>query len=129
MIKNLNLNEKADGIIYRKLYRVMSEDEYNDVVQNGEFRSIDRSLEGKQFGCVFDEMVIFSKEMLKFDKKNLLIIQVEIPESIEKDFDYSLDIDAHIFKGGVFTIQEEQLPLFNEKKRRLKIVHQETYLP
>jgi len=91
------------------LYRAVSQEELNDIIETGTFRTIPESLAAKQFGRSFDEV----KHLANFFPETVAIVRISISESLLNRFDLT-PVDQPILKSGTVTAHEgEQLDLLN----------------
>jgi hypothetical protein len=92
------------------LYRAVGPNEFYDLFDVMQFRTVGKSLDAKQFGLDFDETLKFAD----WTPNAAAIIEVQIPESILKDIGDFTPVDPHIFKNGNVTIPGNQLDTFKK---------------
>ena len=96
------------GISTTKLYRAVSFDEANSIMDTGKFTLKAGAFEGKQFGLKLSETREFAKLM-----GEPMIAKVKIPKSLFKLLDKT-SVDPMIFKSGTVTVNADVLNVFNK---------------
>jgi hypothetical protein len=101
------------------LFRAVSKGELDDIADVGAFRG-GPGMEAKQFGMNLDETIDFADAIGDADA----VIKVSVPKSSADAFDFSTDIDPHVFKSGVTTVQPgKQMDLLNEAVDTVEVVY------
>ena len=83
------------------LYRAVGVREFQAVMRTGKFVPAGNSLEGRQFARSLAEALKYADT----DVSKVAILKVTVRREALKSLDFSLHIDPHIFRGGVFTVQ------------------------
>ena len=98
------------------LYRAVGVREFNDVMANQAFKAGGNSLEARQFATTLEEALKYADT----DPTKVAILKATVPTDILSKLEFSKSIDPHIFKNGVFTVQPEVQPLFNQSIQSIK---------
>lgn len=105
------------------LYRVLSLPELENIRHIKGFRTIETSMEVKQFCASKEDARRFARHLRTLQREPLQIISIEIEDTVLDEFEADIEIDTEIFsQGKVVTVQRDQLELLNENFRNLKIV-------
>lgn len=109
---------------YISIFRVVSQAEFDEIVKTQEFRTTLKSFDSKQFCFSYEDAERAVPMIMSWDKCDLLIIKISIPDQLiyDKEFEQSIDIDPSIFKDGVLTVQDDKLSLLNENYIDLELV-------
>ena len=83
------------------LYRAVGVREFESVTSTRQFVPGGGSLEGRQFALSFDEALKFADG----DPSKVAILRATVERRGLDGVDFYRDIDPHIFKHGVFTVQ------------------------
>lgn len=102
-----------EGIATTKLYRAVSFDEADSIMDTGKFTLKEGAFEGKQFGFKLSETREFAKLM-----GEPMIIKVKIPKSLLKLLD-TTSVDSMIFKSGTITVNTDMLNIFNKSIKNI----------
>ncbi|MES0490481.1 MAG: RHS repeat-associated core domain-containing protein [Leptospirales bacterium] len=93
-----------------KLYRAMSNTEFDDIMNTGRFNLLEGGFEGKQFGLTYQEVNKFG-EIMNADK----VLKISVPQKTLNTLEFSNNIDPFIFKNGVYTVPKgKALDLLNK---------------
>ncbi|WP_175941838.1 hypothetical protein [Burkholderia pyrrocinia] len=92
------------------VYRAVSPEEFNSIMQTGKFSFTSGANEMKQFGFNLNEVMAYANTAPEY----AAIIKANIPASVIGKFGVSYSIDPFIFKSGVLSVMKEnQLNIFN----------------
>ena len=94
------------------LYRAVSPEEYQDIMETGRFNTGPNSLDCKQFGCDLGEVTDFANTPIGSDAGG--IIGVEVPNKFLDNIDTGPNVDPMIFPSGTITIDPDNLDSFND---------------
>nr|WP_236671932.1 pre-toxin TG domain-containing protein [Enterococcus sp. BWB1-3] len=108
--------DKGDDVVAestKAIYRGVGADEYYDIMETGQFRPNPngQSLEAKQFGNNYDEVLDFSDKTMNKDIS--AIVEVKIPQSTYDNLN-PIQLDPGIFKSGTVTVEPGMLDDFNK---------------
>ena len=93
------------------LFRSVGIREFKSVMESGKFLPGANSLEGRQFAYTLKEALKYAET----DRAKVAVLKVTVPRDIIQNFDFSKNIDPHIFKNGVITVQSGiQSELFHQ---------------
>jgi len=95
--------DEAAGVSQQSvdLYRAVGVREFESVMSSQKFLPGGNSLEGRQFAHTLDEALAFADT----DVSKVAIVKVTIKGDALPMLDFSKNIDPHIFKNGVITVQ------------------------
>ena len=107
---------------YKKLYRAVSPEEYDDVFKTGGFRATPdgRTLEAKEFGNSLEDTLNFANHPINVDKA--AILEVTIPKSIYNQLNH-MSLDTPYFKSGTTIVEPDLLNIFNKSISKIRHVY------
>ena len=112
----------AEGVAVRDtidLYRAVGVREFDSVARNKAFLPSGNSLEGRQFAFTQDEALRYADN----DPNKVAILKATVRSDVLPHLDFSENIDPHIFRNGVITVQPgEQSDLFHEALKAIEHV-------
>jgi hypothetical protein len=80
-------------------------------MSTGRFAPAQNSMEGRQFAYTMSEALAYADT----DKTKVAILKATISDGADLQFDFSMNIDPHIFEHGVVTVQPGmQSEIFHE---------------
>ena len=107
---------------YKKLYRAVSPEEYDDVFKTGGFRATPdgRTFEAKEFGNSLEDTLNFANHPINVDKA--AILEVTIPKSIYNQLNH-MSLDTPYFKSGTTIVEPDLLNIFNKSISKIRHVY------
>ena len=107
---------------YKKLYRAVSPEEYDDVFKTGGFRATPdgRTLEAKEFGNSLEDTLNFANHPINVDKA--AILEVTIPKSIYNQLNH-MSLDTPYFKSGTTIVEPDLMNIFNKSISKIRHVY------